>query len=395
LDELVSLDVIEKVEGPTTWSSGVVIVPKSDGSIRLCVDMRQANKAIIRHHFPVPTVDELLLDMNGSKVFSKIDMKMGFHQFALSEASRDITTFTTHAGQYRYKRLSFGICSAPEIYQRKVADIISGIPGVVNLADDIVVHGCTQAEHDDRLGKTLSRLADVNMTLNESKCEFGAEQIDFVGHRISSRGVDPGKGKVDAVVAAIVPKTVAELKSFLGLVSYCSKFISDFSSRTDVLRSMTLGVDAGTLIEFGAVELEAFRNLKRALAEAGTLAFFDPSCETVVYTDASPVGVGCVLIQVQGGVNRVICYASRALTSVEKRYCQTEKEALGIVWACERLHHYLFGVRFTLITDHQPLEVIYGNSMKKSSARIETWVLRLQSYDFRVKYIKGSLNIAD
>lgn len=396
LEELCTLDIIEPVEGPTTWSSGVVIVPKADGNIRLCVDMRQANKAIVRHHYPVPTVDELLLDMNGSKVFSKIDMKMGFHQFVLSEESRDITTFTTHAGQYRYKRLSFGICAAPEIYQRKLADIIAGIAGVVNLADDIVVHAGNTTEHNERLKVTLERLENAGLTVNESKCVFGAEQITFVGHRISSRGVDPGSEKVEAVVEASLPKSVGELKSFLGLVSYCSKFIPDFSSRTELLRNMTVGRQSAMQLEFGGQELEAFQDLKSALAQTKTLAFFDLNADTLLYTDASPVGLGCVLVQEQGGVDRVICYASRALTPVEKRYCQTEKEALAIVWACERLHHYLFGVKFTLMTDHQPLEVIYANHKKKApSARIERWVLRLQSYDFRAKYIKGSLNIAD
>ena len=395
LDELVSMDIIEKVEGPTTWSSGVVIVPKPDGSIRLCVDMRQANKAIIRHHFPVPTIDELMLDMNGSTVFSKIDMRMGFHQFVLSEDSRDITTFTTHAGLYRYKRLSFGICSAPEIYQRKISDMIGGIPGVVNLADDIVVHGRTQVEHDNRLEETLARLSRLNMTLNSKKCQFSVEKIDFLGHRISSSGVDPGADKVQAMQDATVPKTVGEMKSFLGLASYCSKFIPDFSSRTDRLRRITLGEDSNSKIVLESKELAAFKDLKNALSDKSTLGFFKLDAKTILYTDASPVGLGAVLIQDDGSAKRVISYASRALSPVEQRYCQTEKEALAIVWGSERFHHYLFGVRYTLLTDHEPLEVIYGNSQKKTSARIERWVLRLQSYDFDVKYIKGKFNIAD
>ena len=395
LDELVSMDIIERVEGPTTWSSGVVIVPKPDGSIRLCVDMRQANKAIVRHHFPVPTIDELILDMNGSTVFSKIDMRMGFHQFVLSEDSRDITTFTTHAGLFRYKRLSFGICSAPELYQRKISDMLSGIPGVVNLADDIVVHGSTQAEHDERLDQTLARLAALNMTVNPKKCQFSVGQIDFLGHRISGSGVDPGTDKVHAVRNASVPKTVGELKSFLGLVSYCSKFIPDFSSRTDKLRRVTVGEDSNAEICFSDEELDAFKDLKNALSDKSTLGFFKLDAKTILYTDASPVGLGAVLIQDDGSEKRIISYASRALSPVEQRYCQTEKEALAIVWGSERFHHYLFGVKYTLMTDHEPLEVIYGKTNKKTSSRIERWVLRLQSYDFDVKYVKGKLNIAD
>ena len=181
LNELVEQDIIEKVDGPTTWVSPVVIVPKSEGKIRLCVDMRQANRAIQRHHYPVPTVDELLRDMNGAQYFSKIDLKLGFHQFVLSPESRDITTFNTHVGVYRYKRLMFGINAAPELYQREVADIIRGLAGVANLADDIVIHGKTKSEHDQRLFDTLTRLEKAGMTLNRAKCVFGSRSIDFLG----------------------------------------------------------------------------------------------------------------------------------------------------------------------------------------------------------------------
>ena len=395
LQELVDLDIIEKVEGPTSWVSPVVIVPKPNNKIRLCIDMRQANRAVVRHHYPVPTIDELLRDMNGAQYFSKIDLKMGFHQFVLSEKSRDITTFNTHVGLFRYKRLMFGINAAPEIYQREVANIIRGIPGVANLADDIVVHGKSKSEHDQRLLETMSRLEAAGMTLNGEKCVFGAQSINFLGHQISDKGVDPGPNKVEAIAKAEVPKTVMELKSFLGLVGYCSKFISFFSDKTEPLRRMTIGANPNTTISFSKKELDAFNNLKKDLSNTQTLAFFDIKKDTVLYTDASPVGLGAILIQYEEGAPRIVCYVSRALTDVETRYMQTEKEALAIVWACERLHHYLFGVRFTLLTDHQALEVIYGSKVKKSSLRIERWVLRLQSYDFQVKYVKGSENIAD
>lgn len=386
--------IIEKVSGPVTWASLVVIVPKPDTSIRLCVDMCQANEAVIRHNYPVPTVDELLLDMNGSPVFSKIDLKSGFHQFVLSENSRDITTFTTHVGLYRYTRLMFGISSAPEIYQSMVASIIRGIPRVVSLADDIVMHGKTVEEHDARLTAALQCLEKSGLTLNE-KCCFGADSIDFLGHGLSSGVVKPGKDTVEAVLKATEPETVGDMKSLLGLTGYCSKFIPDYSSKTECLRALTLGMQATDRITLGEIEKKAFQLLKESLANADTLAYFDTEAETLLYVDASPVGLGLVLVQKQNGELRVICYASRAFTSVEEIYCQTKKEALAIVWACERLHHYLFGTRFTLLTDHEPLEVIYGNKKKKSSARIERWVLRLQSYDFAIKYVKGILNIAD
>ena len=158
--------------------------------------------------------------MNGAQYFSKLDMLMGFHQFELHPDSRDITTFTTHLGLYRYKRLNFGITSAAEIYQKEISKIIQGLQGVANLADDIIVHATTREEHDRRLCEVFSRLEQANMTLNQEKCVIGVQQLDFLGHVLSSKGIDPDACKVEAVKQAAVPKTVGEMKSFLGLTSY-------------------------------------------------------------------------------------------------------------------------------------------------------------------------------
>ena len=148
LDELESMDIIEKVNSPSQWVSPVVVVPKPNGEVRLCVDMRQANCAVERERYPIPTIDEVLQDMNNSKVFSKLDLRWGYHQIELSEESREITTFITHKGLYRYKRLMFGISSAPEKYQQVIQQTLQGIEGVHNISDDIIVHGATHDQHD-------------------------------------------------------------------------------------------------------------------------------------------------------------------------------------------------------------------------------------------------------
>ena len=175
------MDIIEKVQGPTPWVSPTV-VPKPSGEIRLCVYVRKANDAIVRERHPIPTVDEVLQDMSQSSVFSKLDLKWGYHQLELSEESRGITTLTTHAGLYRYKRLMFWITSASEIYQHAIQQALHGCQGVRNISDDIILHTKDDQEHDERLEKLLERLQQKGLTLNLEKCKFKMPQLEFMGY---------------------------------------------------------------------------------------------------------------------------------------------------------------------------------------------------------------------
>ncbi|CAB3981067.1 Hypothetical predicted protein [Paramuricea clavata] len=318
LSELLDADIIEKAEGPTPWVSPVCIVPKPSGEITLCVDMRQANEAIQRERHPIPTIDEI-----------------SFHQIELAEESRGITTFATHCGLYRYKRLMFGITSAPEVYQHIIQQVLQGCEGVQNIADDIILHGPTIELHDQRLTKVLERLQEKGLTLNPEKCELHIPKITFMGHLVSDKGIGPTEEKVEVVVDAREPKTVSEIRSFLGLVNFCSRFIPDLATIAEPLRKLTR-----------------------------TTTPFVWEAETVIVSDASPVGLGAVLLQRQEGVMKVLAYANR-----------------------ERSTKYF-------LTDHKPLEVIYSKT-HKPSARIERWVLRLQNYDFTVEYLPGPENIAD
>ena len=391
IEELIAMDIIEPVEGPTPWVSPVVVVPKQNDEIRLCVDMRRANEAIIRERYPIPTVDEVLQSLNQSTMFSKLDLKWGYHQLELHPDSRSITTFTTHCGLYQYKRLMFGISSAPEVYQHVIQQSLQGCEGVANISDDIIIHGKNTEEHDRRLQRVLERLKEKNLTLNAEKCKFHMTQMVFMGLVLSNNGIGPTEDKVKAIIDAREPQSASEVRSFLGLANYNARFIPDFATTAEPLRKLT---KKGVRFEFGEEQKNAFNELKRRLSNADNLGYFDKDAKTLIIADASPVGLGAILIQEQQGRKRVISYASKSLSAVERHYSQTEKEALAVVRACERFHVYLYGIEFTLYTDHKPLETIYS-SRSKPCARIERWILRLQPYKFQVKYLPGEQNIAD
>ena len=355
--------------------------------------MRCANASVIRERHPIPTVDEVLQNLNQSSVYSKLDLKWGYHQIELEEESRNITVFTTHKGLYRYKRLMFGISAAPELYQYIMQQVLQGCDGAENISDDIIIHGADQNEHDRRLIAVLEKLHRKGLTLNKEKCKFRMNKLEFMGHDLSEKGIGPTEAKVEAVRNAREPRSATEVRSFLGLVNFSARYIPDMATVSEPLRMLT---KTNVPFKWEREQQHAFDTLKEKLTNAQTLAYFDVKAQTRVIADASPVGLGAILAQKQSnGSYRAVCYASKSLSDVEKRYSQTEKEALALVWACERFQLYLLGnSKFELITDHKPLEVIYSRQ-SRPSARIERWVLRLQPYDFVVKYRPGKEMAAD
>ena len=256
---------------------------------------------------------------------------------------------------------------------------MAGLQGVANIADDLIVYGRDTEEHNKNLYSVLQRLSEKQLTLNAEKCTFRMSKVVFMGLLLSKHGVGPTKEKVRAVAEASQPQTSSGVRSFLGLVGFSASFIPDFATTADPLRKLAR---KGEPFVWGEKQEQSFQRLKSQVASAPVLAYFDKDMPTRVIADASPVGLGAVLVQEKNGESRAVCYASRSLSQVERRYSQTEKEALALVWACERFHLYLYGLpQFDLVTDHEALKVIYSRK-SKPSARIERWVLRLQPYNY-------------
>lgn len=312
-------------------------------------------------------------------------------QVEISEGSRDITTFITKKGRFRYTRLMFGINCAPEIFQKTIEQVLSGCEGCLVYIDDVVVFGATKDEHDMRLKKVLQRLDEFNVLLNKDKCVFCTTGLEFLGHRLSKDGITPTSDKIESIKKFREPITSEEVRSFLGLVNYVGKFIPNVATITEPLRNLT---KTGVKFEWGDTQRNSFKQLKEMLSDNTSLGYYNMKDRTQIIADASPVGLGAVLIQFDANGPRVISYASRSLSETEQKYAQTEKEALALVWAVERFHFYVFGKNFELVTDHKPLETLFS-PRSKPCARIERWVLRLQGYRFNVIYKPGKTNIAD
>lgn len=392
LDEALKRGIIEKVTEPSAWISPIVIAYKSSGDIRICIDMRRANVAILRENYPIPTFDSFMTKLRNANYFSRLDLKDAYHQLELHTDSRPITTFITHKGLHRYLRLMFGITSAPEIFQKIMEQILAPCQNSLNFLDDIIVFGTDEQEHDECLKIVLQILKENDVTLNEEKCCFKVRELNFLGHKLSDKGIDVDSKKVNEIMSFRSPVNKEELRSFLGLVTYVGKFIPDLGTTTDFLRKLTK-VDCK--FDWTEEHEQHFNTLKRSLSSVPTLAYFDPVKRTRLVADASPVALGAVLLQFDDQSNpRVISFASKSLSDVERRYSQTEKESLALVWAVERFYYYLAGLEFELETDHKPLEAIFKPS-SKPPARIERWLLRLQSFKFKVIYKPGKFNIAD
>jgi len=392
IDKMLELGVISPVTVPTEWCSGIVVVPKPNGGIRMCVDLTHLNTAVRREIHPMASVDDSLAKLDGSKVFTKLDANSGFHQIPLDEESKLLTTFITPFGRFCYNRLAMGISSAPEVFQRTMSSLLEGVDGVVCHMDDILIHGATTSEHDHRVRTVMNRLQDAGLTLSNEKCEFSKDSVKFLGHIIDASGIRADPAKVAAIAHFPVPSNVTELQRFMGMVNQLAKFLPSLSEFNEPLRQLLRKDSVWT---WGVHQQKAFQMIKDSLMSPSVLAHYSPHRRTVVSTDASSVGIGACLFQYDNnGSRRPVCYISRCLTDTEKNYAVIEKEALAAVWACERLSDYVLGLDFVVETDHKPLvPLLQSTDLSKMPPRILRFRLRMMRFSPRIVHVPGKSQI--
>ncbi|XP_046396811.1 uncharacterized protein K02A2.6-like [Ischnura elegans] len=391
IEKMVGEGIITAVEEPTEWCAPMVVVPKADGGVRICVDFTKLNKCIRKEQHELPTVDECLTLMKASeaKIFTKLDACRGYYQIPLERECRPLTTFITPFGRYCFNRMPMGLSSAGEHFQRRMSEALTGLKGVVNVMDDILVFAATQPEHDVRLNAVLQRLRENGITLNREKCRFRVAETKFLGHVISAEdGIKPDPEKITAIEKLPQPETVAEIRRFLGIVHYHLKFLPHLADVTQPLRELMREKEP---LPWAAMHTKAFQEIKQRLTSAPSLAMYETNRPTRVLADSSSYGLGATLEQRQSdGDWRAVCFASRTLTDTERRYAQLEKEVLALTWACEKLANYLVGKKFLLCTDHKPLVALLGTKpLSELSARVQRFRMRLMRFDYEVIYVPG------
>ena len=382
LDEFLDQGIIVPVEEPTDWVSSLAYSWKANGKLRVCLDPKDLNKAIRRDHYRTPTVEEITHELAGSTRFTKLDGTSSYLCVVLDYESSILTTFNSPWGRYRFVRLPFGLACSQDIFQRMMDQILTRCDGVIGIADDVVVHGKDDAEHDKRLHKFMEVAREHGLVFNKDKCAVRQDSVNFFGCVYDANGAHPDPGKVTAVHAMTPPESPAQLQKFLGMVTYLSPFVPSLSTFTAPLREL---LKKDREFTWNSTYQEAFDKVKQIVCKDTTLRYFDVRKPVTLQVDASKKGLGAALLQ----EGRPVAFASKALTPVEQRYANIEREMLACVFGAERFHTYVFGRAFTVESDHKPLEQINLKNLADTPVRLQRMLLRLQNYDVTVKYRPG------
>ena len=396
IKELEERKIIKKVTKPTEWISSMVVTRKKDNTVRICLDPKELNLVIQREHFPLPTIESITPKLNKAKFFTVMDVKDGFWHIELDRKSQELTTFNTPWGRYMWKRLPFGICSAPEVFQRRMTDMVEGLKGVEVIADDFLIigYGDTEEEasenHDNNVIQFLETCKKNNIKLNRNKIRWKKKEVQYSGHTTTSRGLKPGEGKISAIENMPTPEDKSGVRRILGMIQYLEKFLPRLANKTNRMRLLT---KKSTKWNWGKSEDEEFKELKKIVAASDTLKYYDVNKEVTIQCDASQYGLGATLMQ----EGQPIAYASKALNETQQRYAIIEKELLAVLFACSKFDFYIYGKpNINIQSDHKPLEVLTTKPINEITTRLQRMMMSLQRYDIKVKYTPGkTMYIAD
>jgi hypothetical protein len=350
LEKLERDGIISKIE-MSDWASPIVPVLKKDGSVRICDFKVTVNQVVQVDQYPLPRIEDIFATLGGGRKFAKLDIRQAYLHIPLDEDSKKLLAIITHKRFYEYNRLTFGIASAPSIWQRAMDQILQGLSGVHCVLDDMIFTGKNDDEHLQNLENVLQRLQDnIGLRANIEKCSCLQDSAVHCGHEISKEGLQKTKDKVEAAVNTPAPKNTTQLRPLLGLVNYYHKFLPNLATEIHPLNEL---LDRDRTWVWNECCNRAFLKVNDMITSDGVLTHYDPNLPVRLACDASPYGLRSVLSHVMtDGTERPVAFASRSLTKSERNYAQIDKEALGIVWSVKKFYTYLFRRSFTLVTDH-------------------------------------------
>ena len=385
VEKMLNRGVIEPSDGP--WASPIVLVTKKDGSTRFCVDFRRLNEATKKDAYPLPRIEDNLDTLQGAKYYSTLDLISGFWQVEMAPEDRDKTAFTVGGGGlYRFLTMPFGLCNAPATFQRLMERVLRGLQWEVAVLyiDDIIVFADTVESHLQRLGAVLDRLRQAGLKLKPEKCELLRERVAFLGHIVSAKGVEVDRAKIIKIQTWPVPRNLTELRSFIGLCAYYRRFVPNFSA---VCKPLFVLTQKEQPYFWGGPQHHAMETMKKLLTSAPILGYPRNEGRYILDCDASNIGLGAVLSQEQDGQEKVIAYASKTLNKPERNYCVTRRELLAIITFTKQFHHYLYGARFLVRTDHAALYWLLRK--KDPEGQMARWITFLQAYDLEIQHRPG------
>ena len=390
LQEYVGQGIIEPCSS-TFWSQ-VLMVKKQDGKLRLCVDYRVLNKLLKHEGWQLPNINELLRKLGGKQFFGKVDMTQGYHQVALG-AGQELTAFRVNGCTYKFKKVPFGLQSAPPYFAFQMqTKILNGLEDICLVyLDDVIIFGESREEYLGNMEMVLARFEERGILIKRSKCTFCVEEIGFLGHIINGQGIQLSDDRKASLRQLPLPVTITQLRSFLGAANYFRQFIGGYATLARDLHQ--LAAKSPTKILNWNPELKRdFEQVKAAVVEAPSLKFLsqDTDDEIILYTDASDYAFGGFLVQRQKGVEEPILFYSKSFNTVQARWSVSDKEMFSIVHGVLANHHLLMGRKFTVRSDHKAL--MYNDRVSASN-KIERWKVSLSEYDIRWEYIEGEKNV--
>ena len=365
MEDLVSKGFVRPSISP--WGAPVQFVKKKDGSLRLCINYREFNKVTIRNQYPLPRIDDLFDQLQGARVFLKIDLRSGYHQLKIRSEDVPKTAFKTRYGHYEFLVMPFGLTNAPAVFMDLMNRIFQPHLNqfVIVFIDDILIYSGSKEDHEEHLRVVLIILRENQLYVKLSKCQFWLDSVAFLGHVISVEGVYVDPQKIEAIVNWKPPTNVTEIRSFLGLAGYYRKFFEGFSKLAAPLTKLTRKEEKFVWSEVGQ---QSFNELKRKLTSAPVLTLPSGQDGYTMYCDASKQGLECVLMQHEN----VIAYASRQLKKHEKNYPTHDLELAAVVFALRIWRHYLYGVPCRIFTNHKNLQNLF--TQQELNMRQRRWV---------------------